>query len=153
MAAAAPQYAQQQIGFGAGLLGSGASNLGNYYSGLAGAYSPFTANLGALGTLEEAAQQPLTLGSNLANLASTAGARSGALYQSGVGNQNVLLTGNAATTNPLASFLSGAGSAGSPIASLMSGLWGSGTSGTGLGNISNTDWTNALKSTNMSEWM
>lgn len=69
IAAGADTAAQQQIQFGQGLA--------------AGAYQPFTAGFGAQGAVETAAQQPLTLSSDLAKLQAAAGANQGTLYNTG----------------------------------------------------------------------
>jgi hypothetical protein len=107
LAANAQQAGQQNVLFGANLLGQGATAMGNYYGGQTQAYSPFTTALGQVQNLETQAQQPLTLGANLAQLGSTAGARAGQLGLQGTTTAAELSTGRAATTNPYASLLSG----------------------------------------------
>jgi hypothetical protein len=107
LAANAQQAGQQNVLFGAGLLGQGATAMGNYYGGQQAAYSPFTTALGQIQGLETQAQQPLTMGANLAQQASTAGARAGQLGLQGTTTAAELSTGRAATTNPYASLLSG----------------------------------------------
>ena len=107
LAANAQQAGQQNVLFGAGLLGQGAQAMGNYYGGQAQAYSPFTTSLGQVQNLETQAQQPLAIGANLAQQASTAGYRAGSLGVQGAQAAGALSTGKAATTNPYASLLSG----------------------------------------------
>jgi hypothetical protein len=65
IAAGADQAAQQQIQFGQGLAGQ--------------AYNPFLAGFGAQGSVESAAQQPLTLAQEIAKLQAASGAQAGAL--------------------------------------------------------------------------
>lgn len=135
IAAGADQAAQQQITFGQGLAGS--------------AYQPFTAGFGAQGAVEQAAQQPLTLSTDLAKLQAAAGAQQGQLY--GTGAQRAaaisllpeMSTSNAATIlGGLASPTSGLGNAFSGLGGLFSG-WGNGlnidTSGYGLGSWGGVD--------------
>ena len=107
LAANAQQAGQQNVLFGAGLLGQGAQAMGNYYGGQAQAYSPFTTALGQVQNLETQAQQPLTMGANLAQQASTAGYNAGRLGLQGAGTAADISMGRAATTNPYASLLSG----------------------------------------------
>ena len=107
LAANAQQAGQQNVLFGAGLLDQGAQAMGNYYGGQAQAYSPFTTALGQVQNLETQAQQPLAMGANLAQQASTAGYRAGSLGVQGAQAAGALSTGKAATTNPYASLLSG----------------------------------------------
>ena len=119
LAANAQQAGQQNVMFGAGLLGQGATAMGNYYGGQQAAYSPYTTALGQVQALEGAAQQPLQMGANLAQQASLAGARSGQLGLTGAQIQGNLMTSNAVTNNPYAAFLSGLGS---PTSTLGQGL-------------------------------
>jgi hypothetical protein len=119
LAANAQQAGQQNVLFGAGLLGQGANAMGSYYSGQQDAYAPYTTALGQVQNLETQAQQPLAMGANLAQQASTAGARSGQLGLTGAQIQGNLMTSNAVTNNPYAAFLSGLGS---PTSTLGQGL-------------------------------
>jgi hypothetical protein len=119
LAANAQQAGQQNVLFGAGLLGQGATAMGNYYGGQQAAYAPYTTALGQVQNLETQAQQPLAMGANLAQQASTAGARSGQLGLTGAQIQGNLMTSNAVTNNPYAAFLSGLGS---PTSTLGQGL-------------------------------
>jgi hypothetical protein len=107
LAANAQQLGQRDVLFGAGLLGQGATAMGNYYGGQQAAYSPFTNALGQVQNLETQAQQPLAMGANLAQQASTAGYRAGSLGVQGAQAAGALSTGKAATTNPYASLFSG----------------------------------------------
>jgi hypothetical protein len=110
LAANAQQYGQQNVLFGAGLLGQGSQAMGQYYSGQQAAYAPYTTALGQVQALETAAQQPLTIGASLGQQSSAAGARAGALGLEGANISQRLATGAAATNNPYASLLSGAAS-------------------------------------------
>ena len=103
----AQQYGQQNVLFGAGLLGQGASAMGNYYGGQTQAFSPYTTAMGQVTGLETAGQQPLTMGANLAQQASTAGYNAGRLGLQGAGTAADISMGKAATTNPYASLLTG----------------------------------------------
>jgi hypothetical protein len=107
LAAQAQQAGQQQVAFGAGLLGTGAQTMGQYYAGQQAAYAPYTTALGQFTNLEQLAQQPLTMGANLAQQSATAGANVGRLGLLGAGQSVELATGKAATTDPYATLLSG----------------------------------------------
>jgi len=109
LAAQAQQAGQQQVAFGAGLLGQGAGAMGQYYGGQQAAYQPYTTALGQVQGLEQLAQQPLTMGAALGQQAATAGANVGRLGLSGAEFSTRLATGNAATTNPYSTLLSGLG--------------------------------------------
>jgi hypothetical protein len=112
LAANAQREGQQNVLFGAGLLGTGASTMGQYYGGQQAAYSPYTTAMNQVQALESAGQQPLTTGINLGNLVSTAGARAGELGLRGAGQSVALATGAAATNSPLATGLTALGSSG-----------------------------------------
>jgi hypothetical protein len=109
LAANAQQYGQQNVAFGAGLLGTGAQTMGNYYAGQQQAYAPYTTALGQVQGLEALGQQPLTTGAALGQQAATAGANVGRLGLSGAEFSTRLATGPAATTNPYSTLLSGLG--------------------------------------------
>jgi hypothetical protein len=109
LAAQAQQAGQQQVAFGAGLLGTGAQTMGQYYGGQQAAYAPYTTALGQVQGLEALGQQPLTMGAALGQQAATAGANVGRLGLSGAEFSTRLATGNAATTNPYSTLLSGLG--------------------------------------------
>jgi hypothetical protein len=124
LAANAQQFGQQQVAFGAGLLGTGAQTMGQYYGGQQAAYTPYTTALGQVQGLEQMAQQPLTLGAQLGQTASTAGARAGALGLEGANISQRLATGADATRNLYSSALSGA--AANPLfGQVVGGLFGS----------------------------
>lgn len=108
--------------FGAGLFGTGANTLNNYYSGVSGALAPYTSAMQGVSALETAAQQPLDLSTQLAQLSSTAGARQGANYAS-LMNPSIQASTAAASYNPWATAASGLGSnllAGYGLAKLFS---------------------------------
>jgi hypothetical protein len=109
LAANAQQAGQQQVQFGAGLLGQGASAMGQYYGGQQAAYTPYTTASGQVQGLEALGQQPLTMGSALGQTAATAGANVGRFGLTGAGQSAELATSQAATTNPYASLLGGLG--------------------------------------------
>jgi hypothetical protein len=124
LAANAQQFGQQQVTFGAGLLGTGAQTMGQYYGGQQAAYSPYTTALGQVQGLEAAAQQPFTMSQALAQQAAQAGANVGRLGLTGAGQSVALATGPAATTNPYSTALSGA--AANPLfGQVVGGLFGS----------------------------
>ena len=107
LAANAQQFGQQQVAFGAGLLGTGAQTMGQYYGGQQAAYAPYTTALGQFQNLEQLAQQPLQMGASLAQQSATAGANVGRLGLTGAGQSVALATGPAATTNPYSTALYG----------------------------------------------
>ena len=107
LAANAQQFGQQQVQFGAGLLGTGAQTMGQYYGGQQAAYAPFTSAFGQMQALEAAGQQPFQLGVGLGKETSTAGYNVGRLGLTGAGQSVALATGADATRNPYASAISG----------------------------------------------
>jgi hypothetical protein len=109
LAANAQQAGQQNVTFGAGLLNTGASALGNFYAGQQAAYAPYTSAMGQVTGLEDLGQQPFMLSTGLANQVATAGANAGRLGLAGAGAAADISMGRAATTNPLAQLLYGAG--------------------------------------------
>jgi hypothetical protein len=124
LAANAQQAGQQQVAFGAGLLGTGAQTMGQYYGGQQAAYTPYTTALGQVQGLEQLAQQPLQMGATLGQQSSAAGARMGELGLRGAGQSVALATGADATRNPYSSALSGA--AANPLfGQVVGGLFGS----------------------------
>ena len=123
LAAGAQQAGQQNVLFGAGLLGQGATAMGNYYGGQQAAYSPYTTALGQVQALEGAAQQPLQMGANLAQQASAAGARSGMLGLEGQRYASAFNTGANATFNPYAGLLTAAGNPSSMFGQAFSSLF------------------------------
>jgi hypothetical protein len=110
LAANAQQAGQQQVAFGAGLLGTGAQTMGQYYGGQQAAYAPYTTALGQVQGLEQMAQQPFGMSTALAQQASQAGANVGRLGLSGAEFSTRLATSPAATTNPYSTVLGGVGS-------------------------------------------
>lgn len=78
LAAQAEQAAQQQLGFGSSLFGTGASLLGQQYAIPTQALAPLQSTLGTLGSVEELGQQPFQLGMAVGGAAqpgATAGAQ------------------------------------------------------------------------------
>jgi hypothetical protein len=112
LAANAQREGQQNVLFGAGLLGTGASTMGQYYGGQQAAYSPYTSAINQVQALETAGQQPFTMGVNLGQIGANAGANVGKLGLTGAGQSVALATGAAATNSPLATALTGLGSSG-----------------------------------------
>jgi len=137
LAAQAQQAGQQQVAFGAGLLGQGAQTMGQYYGGQQAAYAPYTTAMGQVQGLEALGQQPFTLGAQLGQTASTAGARSGQLGLEGARLSTALATSADATRNLGAQSLIAAGNPNAQFGSALGGLLGGGLqsafSGTGLG--------------------
>ena len=117
LAAQAQQAGQQQVAFGAGLLGTGAQTMGNYYAGQQAAYAPYTTALGQVQALEAAGQQPFTMGTQLGQTAAQAGANVGQLGLRGAQLSTALATSDDATRNLYSTLLGGLGSS-----SLSSGL-------------------------------
>jgi hypothetical protein len=65
LAQQAEQASQQQIGFGAGLFGTGAQRLAEMYGIPTQALGPLQSYLGSSESIEQLGQQPLTLGLNV----------------------------------------------------------------------------------------
>ena len=131
LAANAQQAGQQQLAFGTGLFGQGANLLGQTYAGQQAALAPFTQYLSGVSGLESQAQQPLGLSSNLGQLSSGAGYRSGYLgLQGNLGAAQAMYP--ATSYSALGNILGGLGS--SPLASGLvgQGLGGLLSSGIGL---------------------
>ena len=108
LAAGAQQAGQQQVQFGAGLMGTGANLLGAYGQGLTGAYAPFSTGIGVGTSLEALGQQPLSISQELAKLSSASGARAGELGIRGTTAASVARLPSM-QFNPLADVLSSAG--------------------------------------------
>jgi hypothetical protein len=142
LAANAQQYGQQQVAFGAGLLGTGAQTMGQYYGGQQAAYAPYTTAMGQVQSLEALGQQPFQMGAQLGQTASTAGARVGQLGLQGAGQSVALATGADATRSLGAQSLIAAGNPnaqfGSAIGSAASGLFGSLFGGAPVNALSST---------------
>lgn len=98
LAAEAERAAQQRIGFGAGLFGTGAGLQETEYGLQTKALSPFQTQFGVTQLLEQAAQQPLDIGAQLGGRAATAGANVG---------QSLLAGGTAAAQTQLQGSLVG----------------------------------------------
>ena len=133
LAAGAQQAGQQQVQFGAGLMGTGANLLGAYGQGLTGAYAPFSTGIGVGSSLEQLGQQPLSLSQQLAQLSSTAGARAGELGIRGTTAASVARLPSM-QFNPLSRALVGAGgntqfggALGEFVGGAFPGLFGAGT--------------------------
>jgi hypothetical protein len=109
LASQAQQAGQQNVLFGAGLLGQGATAMGNYYGGQQAAYSPYTTALGQVQALEGAAQQPLMIGAQLGQQSATAGANAGRIGLAGQQIASGFNTNANATFNPYAGLLTAAG--------------------------------------------
>ena len=137
LAAQAQQAGQQQVAFGAGLLGQGAQTMGQYYAGQQAAYAPYTTAMGQVQGLEALGQQPLTTGINLGQISAQAGANVGQLGLKGAGLSTALATSADATRNLGAQSLIAAGNPNAQFGSALGGLFGGGLqsafSGTGLG--------------------
>jgi len=137
LAANAQQYGQQQVAFGAGLLGQGAGAMGQYYGGQQAAYAPYTTAMGQVQGLEALGQQPFTLGTQLGQTASAAGARVGQLGLEGARLSAGLATSADATRNLGAQSLIAAGNPNAMFGQAIGGLFGGGLQSafgqTGLG--------------------
>jgi hypothetical protein len=126
LAANAQQYGQQNVLFGAGLLGQGSQAMGQYYGGQQASYAPFTTALGQVTGLEALGQQPFGMSTALGQQVAQAGANVGQLGLRGAEQSVALATGRAATTNPYSTLLGGLGAspafgtaAGSALTSLF----------------------------------
>lgn len=93
LAAEADQAAQQRIQFGSGLFDTGANLQGRYYTGQTAAYAPFATAMDTSVGLENLAQQPMTLGTQIGAKTTASSAEAGRLLSSGI-------TGAAATMLP-----------------------------------------------------
>jgi hypothetical protein len=141
LAASAQRAGQQDVLFGAGLLGQGSTALGNYYAGQTAAYSPYKTALGEVQNLETLGQQPLTMGIGLGEKVAQAGYNVGRLGLQGAGQSVALATGADATRNPAASAIGGLSSnplftsalaklaGGTPVNALDFGAYGTGDTG------------------------
>jgi hypothetical protein len=109
LAANAQQAGQQQVLYGAGLLGQGSQAMGQYYGGQQAAYAPYTTALGQFQNLETLAQQPLSMGAALGQQAAAAGAKVGEAGLYGARLSSGLATSADATRNLAAQSLIAAG--------------------------------------------
>ena len=97
LGAAAEQAAQQQINFGQGLFGQGASLLGQVPAYEVAALSPFQQQLAAAQGIEALGQAPLDIGAQLGGRQAQAGQAGGALLaQGGAGAAQTRLQGQLA---------------------------------------------------------
>lgn len=96
LAANAEQAAQERIKFGAGLFDTGAGLQGKYYSGQTAAFAPFTTAMDTTTGLENLAQVPLTLGTQIGAKTTASAAEAGRLTGAGItGAANVMAPVNA----------------------------------------------------------
>jgi hypothetical protein len=130
LAANAQQAGQQQVLYGAGLLGQGTTAMGNYYAGQQAAYAPYTTAQGQVQALETAGQQPFNISTALGQQVATAGANVGRLGLTGAQLSTNLATSANATANPYAQALMAAGNPnsmfGQALGSAATGLFGGG---------------------------
>ena len=122
LAANAQQAGQQQVQFGAGLLGQGAQTMGQYYGGQQAAYAPYTTASGQVQGLEALGQQPLTMGIGLGQQAAQAGANVGRLGLTGAQLSTNLATSADATKNLAAQGLIAAGNPNAMFGNAIGGL-------------------------------
>ena len=108
LAANATQAGQQMANFYANQYAQGGGLLGQYGQGLTGGYAPFSAGIGVGQTLENIAQAPLTIGSELGGRTATAGANVGRLAMLGAQAASPYQY-QAASYNPYANILQGFG--------------------------------------------
>jgi len=93
LAAQADEEARRRIEFGSGLFDTGANLQGRYYTGQTAAYAPFATAMDTSVGLENLAQQPMTLGTQIGAKTTASSAEAGRLLSSGI-------TGAAATMLP-----------------------------------------------------
>jgi hypothetical protein len=86
LAAEADQAAQQRLQFGAGLFDTGANLQGRYYTGQTAAYQPFATAMDTSVGLENLAQQPMTLGTQIGAKTSAGTAAGGQFLGEGIIN-------------------------------------------------------------------
>lgn len=84
LAAQAEQQAQQQLGYGASLFGTGASLLGQQYGLPTQALAPLQTYLGTIGAIEEMGQQPFKLGLSVGGAAQPGSSAAANLLGSGL---------------------------------------------------------------------
>jgi len=127
LAANAQQLGQRDVLFGSSLLGQGAQAMGQYYGGQQASYAPYTTAMGQVQNLEALGQQPFTLGTQLGQTASNAGARVGQLGLEGARLSAGLATSADATRNLGAQSLIAAGNPnamfGQSLNNMFSGLF------------------------------
>jgi hypothetical protein len=84
LAAQGQQAGQQQAQFGAGLLNAGSDLMGKYYGGQTAAYAPFATAIDTTTGLENLAQQPMTLGTQIGARTTASAAQAGQLLSQGM---------------------------------------------------------------------
>lgn len=84
LAAAGQQAGMEQARFGAGLLGTGSDLMGKYYGGQTAAYAPFATAMDTSTGLENLAQQPMTLGTQIGAKTTASAAEAGRLLSQGM---------------------------------------------------------------------
>jgi hypothetical protein len=116
LAQQAEQAAQQQIGFGTGLFGTGAQLLGNQYAIPTQALGPLQSLLGTTQSIEELGQQPFQLGLAVGGAAQPGATAGAQLLSSGLTNAaQTQFAGQQAASNQMSSLLSGLLGAGANI--------------------------------------
>ena len=86
LAANADEEARRRITYGAGLFDTGANLQGRYYTGQTAAYSPFTTAMDTSSWLENLAQVPLTLSTQIGAKTTASAADVGRLTSQGITN-------------------------------------------------------------------
>jgi hypothetical protein len=86
LAAQGQQAGMEQARFGAGLLGTGSDLMGKYYAGQTAAYAPFATAIDTSSGLENLAQQPMTLGTQIGAKTTASAAEAGRLLGQGMIN-------------------------------------------------------------------
>jgi hypothetical protein len=84
LAAQGQQAGMEQARFGAGLLGTGSDLMGKYYGGQTAAYAPFATAIDTTTGLENLAQQPMTLGTQIGARTTASAAQAGQLLSQGM---------------------------------------------------------------------
>jgi hypothetical protein len=84
LAAQADQEARNRITYGAGLFDTGANLQGRYYTGQTAALAPFTNPMDVSTGLENLAQQPMTLGTQIGAKTTAGAAQAGMLTGQGI---------------------------------------------------------------------
>ena len=84
LAAQADQEARNRIQFGSGLFDTGAGLQGKYYAGQTAALAPFTNPMDVTTGLENLAQQPMTLGTQIGAKTTAGAAQAGMLTGQGI---------------------------------------------------------------------
>lgn len=86
LAAQADQEARNRITYGANLFDTGANLQGKYYTGQTAAYAPFTTAMDVTSGLENLAQTPMTLGTQIGAKTTASAAQAGMLTGQGIMN-------------------------------------------------------------------